>query len=69
MNRVRHNIKFAIEVLSELRDERDGADEVELAINIAIGTMKQFDDKLIPKKPTCEDESISGGVLVYDTWI
>lgn len=26
-------------------------------------------EKQIPKKPTYEDESISGGVLVYDTWI
>lgn len=70
MKRVRQNIQFAIETLSELRDERDKADEVKLAINIAIGAMKQFDDKLLtPKKPTYEDESISDGRLVYDTWI
>lgn len=41
MDRIQHNIQFAIETLSELRDERDKADEVELAINIAIGVMKQ----------------------------
>ncbi len=50
MKRVQQSIKFAIETLSELRDERDKADEIELAINIAIGVMKQFDDRLTPKK-------------------
>lgn len=64
-----NSIKSAVETLSELSGEYDKADEVGFAIDIAIKTMKQFDDRLIPKKPFYQGDDYSGDEVVYGTWV
>lgn len=51
MNQNRRDVKFAVEVLSELRDECDITDEIKVALTVAIRMMEQSN------KGYCENEN------------